>query len=366
MANKVIISGGGTGGHVFPAIAIANALRSIQPDIEILFVGANGKMEMEKVPDAGYDIFGLDIRGFNRESLAKNITLPFKVVGSMLKSKKILKDFKPDVVVGVGGYASGPILMMANFLGIPTLIQEQNSFPGKTNISLAKQAKKICVAYDGLQKYFPEDKIILTGNPIRRSSVLIEGKREQAIEMFDIDASHPTILVTGGSLGAKTLNDCVKANIQKFVDAEVQVIWQCGGNYFEPLADELVDTLPENIKLTPFLTHIDYAYSIADVVIARAGACTISELCAVGKPTILVPSPNVAEDHQSKNALALVNKNATILVKDSEAKDTLVDTVLSLLHDDNRRLTLGENIKSLAKEDADETIAWEILKLISK
>lgn len=364
MAHKVIISGGGTGGHIFPAIAIANALRRIEPDIEILFVGANGKMEMEKVPAAGYTIVGLDIQGFNRSSLFKNITLPFKMVDSLLKARRIINDFKADVAVGVGGYASGPLLMMANMMGLPTLIQEQNSFAGKTNKSLGKKAKKICVAYENMEQFFPADKVLLTGNPIRRTSVDIEGKKGDALVSFGLEAGKKTILVTGGSLGAGTLNDCVKHNIDKLNAAGVQVIWQCGSYYVEKLTAEIGDKLPNSIKMLAFLQKMDYAYAAADLIIARAGAGTISELCVVGKPVILVPSPNVAEDHQTKNAMALVNKSAAVMVKDVEAKDVLIDVALALLQDSERSDELSSNIQKLALLDADEVIANEVLKLI--
>lgn len=364
MAHRVIISGGGTGGHIFPAIAIANALRRIQPDIEILFVGALGKMEMEKVPAAGYQIIGLDIQGINRQSLLKNIFLPFKMVKSLWKARQIIKDFKADVAVGVGGYASGPLLMMANMMNIPTLIQEQNSFAGKTNISLGKKAKRVCVAYEGMEKFFPVENILLTGNPIRRASVAIEGKREEALASFGLASNKKTILLTGGSLGAGTLNDCIKQGIQKLVDANVQVIWQCGGYYYEKLKSELKATLPASIKLMPFVQDMSLAYAACDVIIARAGAGTISELCVVGKPAVLVPSPNVAEDHQTKNAMALVNKGAAIMVKDIEARGVLVDQVLGLLHSAEQSTKLSVNIKKLALLDADEVIAKEVLSLI--
>jgi len=366
MANRVIISGGGTGGHIFPAIAIANALRRIQPDIEILFVGANGKMEMEKVPAAGYDIIGLDIQGLNRQSLLKNLSLPFKMLKSLLKARNIIQSFKADVAVGVGGYASGPLLMMANMLGLPTLIQEQNSFAGKTNMSLGKKAKKICVAYEGMDKFFVGDKILLTGNPIRRSSVEITGKREEALSAFGLESDKKTILVTGGSLGAGTLNECVKLNLQSLRDANIQVIWQCGGYYYDKLREELSDKLPINIKLMPFLQRMDYAYAAADLIIARAGAGTISELCVVGKPTILVPSPNVAEDHQTKNAMALVTKGATMMVKDAEATTVLIAQAIDLLRNGEKCQLLSDNIKELALLDADEVIAKEVLKLINR
>lgn len=364
MAHKVIISGGGTGGHIFPAIAIANALRRMEPDMEILFVGANGRMEMERVPAAGYEIVGLDIQGIDRKSLLKNLTLPFKMLNSLLKARKIIKTFKADVAVGVGGYASGPLLMAANALGVPTLIQEQNSYAGVTNKQLSAKAKVICVAYDGMDKFFPTEKILMTGNPIRRLSVAIEGREREGLASFGLKEGKKTLLVTGGSLGAKTLNDCVLAGLEKFAEADVQVIWQCGSYYYEALKNTLQDSLPEGIALLPFLQRMDYAYAAADMVISRAGAGTISELCAIGKPVILVPSPNVAEDHQTKNAKALVDKHAAILVSDISARTNLVDTALSLLSDESQCFELGEQISKLAKLDADEVIANEVLKLI--
>lgn len=366
MANKVIISGGGTGGHIFPAIAIANALRRIEPNIEILFVGAEGKMEMEKVPAAGYTIVGLNIQGFNRSSLWKNLSLPFKMLDSLLKARRIIRDFNADVAVGVGGYASGPLLMMANMMGVPTLIQEQNSFAGKTNKSLGKKAKKVCVAYEGMEQFFAKEKLLLTGNPIRRTSVDIEGKKGEALVNFGLEAGKKTILVTGGSLGAGTLNECVKNNIEKLNAAGVQVIWQCGGYYVDKLTAELGGKLPNSIKMSAFLQKMDFAYAAADLIVARAGAGTISELCVVGKPVILVPSPNVAEDHQTKNAMALVNKEAAVMVKDVEARDILVDKILELLNDIPASEKLGQRIKEMALLDADEVIAKEVLKLIKE
>ncbi|MBE8719520.1 undecaprenyldiphospho-muramoylpentapeptide beta-N-acetylglucosaminyltransferase [Sphingobacterium pedocola] len=365
MTHKVIISGGGTGGHIFPAIAIANALRRAQPEIEILFVGAAGKMEMEKVPAAGYKIIGLDIQGINRQSLLKNISLPFKMIKSLWKSRQIIHEFGAEVAVGVGGYASGPLLMMANYIGIPTLIQEQNSFAGKTNKNLGKRAKKICVAYEGMDKFFPEGNVLLTGNPIRRTSVNISGKYSEAITSFGLEEGKRTILVTGGSLGANTLNECIKGSLDKLIQANVQVIWQCGGYYFEKLERELKGTLPANIKLLPFLQRMDYAYAAADLIIARAGAGTISELCVIGKPVILVPSPNVAEDHQTKNAISLVDKKAAIMVTDMSARIHLVNEALKLIRDEAICVELSENIKKLALLDADEVIANEVLKLIN-
>lgn len=366
MAHRVIISGGGTGGHIFPAIAIANALRRLEPDIEILFVGAKGRMEMDRVPAAGYEIIGLDIQGINRKSLMKNLSLPIKMLGSLLKARRVIRSFRADVAVGVGGYASGPLLMMAAGMGIPTLIQEQNSYAGVTNKRLGRKAKKICVAYEGMDKFFPKERLLLTGNPIRRSSVEIAGREREALASFGLKEGKKTILVTGGSLGAKTLNDCILEGLEKFSKRDIQVIWQCGNYYYEGLQQALDGRLGENVVLLPFLQRMDYAYAAADLVISRAGAGTISELCAVGKPVVLVPSPNVAEDHQTKNAQALVAKRAAVLVADTSARTTLVDTVLDLLADESRCLELGTQIKSLAMLDADEVIAKEVLKLINR
>jgi len=363
MAHKIIISGGGTGGHIFPAIAIANALLQQDPATKILFVGAKGRMEMERVPAAGYEIVGLDIQGINRQSIWKNISLPFKMISSLWKARKVLKDFEAEVAVGVGGYASGPLLMMANLIGVPTLIQEQNSYAGLTNKRLGVKAQKICVAYEGMEQFFSAEKVLLTGNPIRRSSVKIEGKREEALHAFAFDPSKKTILITGGSLGANTLNECVVEGLEKLITSDIQVIWQCGSYYFEKLQIALQDKLPPKIKMLPFLDRMDYAYAAADVIIARAGAGTISELCVVGKPVILVPSPNVADDHQTKNAIALTQHKAAEMVTDMSARMNLIDTILALLEDEAKQVELSENIKSLAKLDADEVIAREVLKL---
>jgi UDP-N-acetylglucosamine--N-acetylmuramyl-(pentapeptide) pyrophosphoryl-undecaprenol N-acetylglucosamine transferase len=366
MAIRVIISGGGTGGHIFPAVAIANALKALDPQNEILFVGANGRMEMEKVPAAGYQIVGLDIQGINRKEFWKNIFLPFKLFKSMNKARKIVREFKPDVAVGVGGFASGPLLMVANRLGIPTLVQEQNSYAGVTNKRLGNKAAKICVAYEGMEQFFPEEKLLLTGNPIRRASIEIEGKREEALAFFGLDANKKTILVTGGSLGARTLNESVMASLEKLDHANIQVIWQCGSYYFDQLSQELKDKLSDRIHMLAFLQRMDYAYAAADIIIARAGAGTISELCVVGKPVVLVPSPNVAEDHQTKNAMALVHKQAAVLVKDNEAKATLFDTAIALLNKESESHILARNIKKLALLDADVVIAKEVIKLANK
>lgn len=364
MAHRIIISGGGTGGHIFPAIAIANALRRLEPTAQILFVGAEGRMEMEKVPAAGYEIVGLNIQGIDRKSLLKNLTLPFKLIGSMMKARKVIREFGAQVAIGVGGYASAPLLMMAGNMGVPTLIQEQNSYAGVTNKRLAKRASRICVAYENMHQFFPADKIMLTGNPIRRESVEIEGLKEMALTSFGLKQDKKTILLTGGSLGANTLNKCVLSALEDISRQDVQVIWQCGSYYYESLKEKLGSQLPDNVCLLPFLQRMDYAYAAADVIISRAGAGTISELCVIAKPVVLVPSPNVAEDHQTKNANALVRKNAAVLVTDGEAEDKLIATAIEILKDTDRSKELSANIKSMALLDADEVIAKEVLKLI--
>ncbi|MEX8546279.1 MAG: undecaprenyldiphospho-muramoylpentapeptide beta-N-acetylglucosaminyltransferase [Mucilaginibacter sp.] len=363
MAKRIIISGGGTGGHIFPAIAIADALKKLHPETEILFVGANGRMEMDKVPAAGYQIIGLDIAGYQRGSILKNLSLPFKVLSSVSKAKSIIKNFKPDAVVGVGGYASGPLLYAASTKNLPILIQEQNSYAGITNKWLAKKAKQICVAFDGMEQFFPVDRIIKTGNPIRRTSVEIKGKREEAFESFNLNPNKKTILVTGGSLGAGTLNKCMLAGLQQLIDADVQLIWQTGKYYYQNVKEQLGENNHPNICVLEFLNRMDLAYAAADVIISRAGAGTIAELCMVKKAVVLVPSPNVAEDHQTKNALALVEKGAAILVKDADAEKTLVKTVLDLLQDENQQQKLSTQIGKLAMPDADINIAKEVLKI---
>ncbi|PTQ95025.1 UDP-N-acetylglucosamine-N-acetylmuramylpentapeptide N-acetylglucosamine transferase [Mucilaginibacter yixingensis] len=362
-SKRIIISGGGTGGHIFPAIAIANALKQIDPNTEILFVGAAGRMEMEKVPAAGYQIIGLQIQGIQRGSIMKNLMFPVKLVGSVRKALQIIKEFKPDAAVGVGGYASGPLLYAASLKGIPTLIQEQNSFAGVTNKWLGKKAKKICVAFDGMEKFFPADRIIKTGNPIRKESVAIAGKHMQALELFKLSPNKKTILLTGGSLGARTLNNSIKEGLQKLIDADVQLIWQTGKFYYKTLIEELGEDYHPNIRITEFLNRMDLAYAAADVIISRAGAGTIAELCVVKKPVILVPSPNVAEDHQTKNALALIGESAAVLVADRDASEKLVDTALALLNDKDKQKTLSTNIGKLAMPNADEVIAKEVIQI---
>ncbi|MDB5141634.1 MAG: murG [Mucilaginibacter sp.] len=359
----VIISGGGTGGHIFPAIAIANALRKLDPEIVILFVGAKGRMEMEKVPAAGYNIIGLDIQGIQRKSIWKNLLFPFKLIGSVIKSVRIIKKFRPHAAVGVGGYASGPLLYAASLMGVPYLIQEQNSFAGITNKRLGKKANKICVAFDGMEQFFPADRIIKTGNPVRRESVDIKDKREQAFEYFKLSPDKKTILVIGGSLGARTLNTSVITDLQKIMDADVQLIWQTGKYYYGAIRQELPNNDLENIRILEFLNRMDLAYAAADVIISRAGAGTIAELCVVGKPVILVPSPNVAEDHQTKNAKTLLNDNACEYVADRKAVNELIDAALLLLNDEEKKKILSDNISKLALPDADEDIAKEVIQI---
>jgi UDP-N-acetylglucosamine--N-acetylmuramyl-(pentapeptide) pyrophosphoryl-undecaprenol N-acetylglucosamine transferase len=361
---KIIISGGGTGGHVFPAIAIAKAIKVIEPNADILFVGANGKIEMEKVPKAGFPIEGLWISGFHRELTLRNLMFPFKLLSSLWKARQIVKRFNPDVAVGVGGYASGPTLQMAIRLGVPALIQEQNSYAGVTNKLLAKNVEKVCVAYDNMERFFEKEKIILTGNPVRQEITQIEGKRAEALQYFELHNRKHTVLIIGGSLGARTLNNAMEASFDAIANhQDVQYLWQCGALYYEEFKEGKTAQLP-NVYLTKFVDKMDLAYAVADVVISRAGATSISELCLVSKPAILVPSPNVAEDHQTKNAMALVAKNAAILVKDSEAKADMITTALTLLGDHNHQLQLSGNIKTLGRENAAERIAKEVLKLI--
>ncbi len=362
-SKKIIISGGGTGGHIFPAIAIANALKKLDPATEILFVGATGRMEMERVPAAGYRIIGLDIQGIQRKSILKNLLFPVKLIGSVIKALRIIRDFKPNAAVGVGGYASGPLLYAASVKGVPYLIQEQNSFAGITNKWLGKKAKKVCVAFDGMEQFFPKESIIKTGNPVRKQSVAIGGKREEAFTYFTLSPQKKTILVTGGSLGARTLNNSVLAGLENITGDDVQLIWQTGKFYYKDMTEQLGDGYSPNIKVLEFLDRMDLAYAAADVIISRAGAGTIAELCIVKKPVILVPSPNVAEDHQTKNAMALVHENAAILVKDQEAADKLVDTALNLLKDDAQQKILGNNIGKMALPNADEVIAKEVMQI---
>ena len=362
---KVIISGGGTGGHIFPALSIANALKRLNKDIEILFVGAEGKMEMGKVPEAGYKIVGLPVRGLQRKLTLNNLKVLWNLRRSLKKAKRVVREFKPDVVVGVGGYASGPIGKVATNAGIPLVLQEQNSYAGVTNKLLAKKAAKICVAYEGMERFFPKEKIIFTGNPVRKDLLNAVSERAEGIAFYGLDANKKTVLVTGGSLGAGSINKAMVRWLEKIAGwKDVQVIWQCGSYYHKELEEQLKGRMPENVKFMPFLKRMDLAYACADLVVARAGAGTISELCLLGKAVVLVPSPNVAEDHQTKNAMALVNKQAAVMVKDAEVVERLGEVMERLLQDDGERKSLSEHILTLAMKDSDEVIAREILKIV--
>ena len=364
---RIIISGGGTGGHIFPAVSIANAIKEQLPDTDILFVGAEGRMEMHRVPAAGYQIKGLPVAGFDRKNLLKNIPVLIKLFKSQRMARKIVKDFRPHAAVGVGGYASGPTLKVAGSMGIPTLLQEQNSYAGVTNKLLAKQAKKICVAYDGMERFFDKDKIILTGNPVRQGLRNHEVTREEAIRSFNLDPNKKTILILGGSLGARTINQCLMSNLDKVKASGVQFIWQTGKIYIEEARAAVAKAgeLPM-LHVTDFISDMASAYSAADLVISRAGAGSISEFCLLQKPVILVPSPNVAEDHQTKNALALVNKNAALYVKDVEAKELLLDKAIEAVGQPQLLKNLSKNIAELAFTDSANVIAKEVIKLAKK
>lgn len=363
---KFIISGGGTGGHIFPAISIADGLKERYPDCEILFVGAEHKMEMEKVPAAGYAIEGLSVAGFHRGEIWRNLSFPFKLLRSMMKARKIVTSFRPDCVIGVGGYASGPVLRVATNKGLPTVIQEQNSFAGVTNKILAKKVDKICVAYDKMERFFPAQKIVFTGNPIRRN--LIEGQKniEEARKFFQLEENKPVLLIVGGSLGARSINDSLLAQFDALKESGIQVIWQTGKFYYKSIGEKLERKLPGHIHLMEFIPRMDLAYAVADLVISRAGAGTISELCLVGKPSILVPSPNVAEDHQTRNAMALVEKDAAVLVKDSEAKEKLVPEALKLIADKIELEKLAANSTKMALPNATRDIVEVIAELLEK
>ncbi|WP_315086643.1 undecaprenyldiphospho-muramoylpentapeptide beta-N-acetylglucosaminyltransferase [Bacteroides heparinolyticus] len=375
---RLIISGGGTGGHIFPAISIANAIKELRPSAEILFVGAEGRMEMQRVPDAGYKIIGLPVAGFDRKRLWKNFAVLVKLVRSQWKARCIIKEFHPQVVVGVGGYASGPTLKMAGMMGIPTLIQEQNSYAGVTNKLLAKKADKICVAYEGMEKFFPAEKIIMTGNPVRQSLLTHLTSHEEAIRNFGLNPAKKTILILGGSLGARTINQTLTAELESIrANFDIQFIWQTGKIYInqvreaitaatgEPVRQPHIPAIP-NLYVTDFIKDMAQAYAAADLVISRAGAGSISEFCLLHKPVILVPSPNVAEDHQTQNALALVNKGAAIFVKDAEANEKLLPTALETVTNAEKLKSLSENIAALALPDSATIIAKEVLKLIKK
>lgn len=364
---RVIISGGGTGGHIFPAISIANALKEKHPECKILFVGAEGRMEMKKVPAAGYEIKALPICGFDRKNLLKNITVIYKILKSKRIARKIIKDFKPMAAVGVGGYASGPTLNVAEEMGIPTLLQEQNSYAGVTNKLLAKRADKICVAYEGMERFFPKEKIVLTGNPVRQDLLNHSKTREEILKEYGFDPKRKTLLIIGGSLGARTINESVLGQLTLIQDSNIQIIWQTGGYYFQDIQQELKEKRkPENLIVTDFITHMSEAYAAADLVISRAGASSISELCLLGKPSILVPSPNVAEDHQTKNAMALVNKEAAILVKDNEAVQRLIPTALETCQDGALLDRLSENIQKMSFRNSADVIAEEVYQLAVK
>lgn len=360
---KVLISGGGTGGHIFPAVSIANALRENYPNVEIQFVGAEGRMEMEKVPAAGYNIIGLPIMGMPRKLSLKWFKFVSSVIKSNRKAKKIIADFRPDVAVGVGGYASYPALNAASKAGVPCLLQEQNSYPGVVNKKLAGKVRKICVAYDNMERFFPAEKIMKTGNPVRQDIRNIDSKRNEALEFFGLEADKPIVLVVGGSLGALTINESIAGGLKKFADAGVQVIWQTGKGYIAT-ARGIVGEGMKGLYVNDFIYKMDLAFAAADVIVSRAGASTISELCIVGKPVVFVPSPNVAEDHQTKNAMALVNKDAALMVRDADARNTLVDKTLQLVADMPQREKLAQNIKKLELLDAANVIAGEVYKLV--
>ncbi len=362
MSPRIIIAGGGTGGHIFPAIAIANALKRLDPGIELLFIGAKGKMEMEKVPQAGYRIEGLDIAGFNRSSLIKNISLPFKLLKSFFQVRRILGAFRPDAVVGVGGYSSFPVLRYAQARGIPTFIHESNSFAGKSNMLLGKKATRIFAASDGMEKFFPAEKILITGNPVRRSIVNNTIGRDEGIRFFGLDPAKQTVLSTGGSLGAKGINEAIAAGLNEFEKNGIQLIWQTGKPFAAKAAAAAAGR--KEVWTRDFITQMEYAFSAADMVVSRSGAMSIAELCVAGKPVIFVPFPHAAEDHQTANALNLVTKKAGLLVKDPEANEKLVSRVIDLSKDKELQTELKKNIGRLATTNADELIAKEILKWI--
>ncbi len=365
---KFILSGGGTGGHIYPAVAIANELKSRFPDAEFLFVGAKDKMEMQKVPQSGYKIEGLWIAGLQRKLTLQNAMFPFKLMDSLWKSRKIIKKFKPNVVIGTGGFASGPLLQMANMLNIPTVIQEQNSYPGITNKLLSKKANTICVAYENLERFFPKDKMILTGNPVRQDLIDIESKRAEAIQYFNLDANKKTVLVLGGSLGARRVNQLIEKELNNFISQDVQVIWQCGKLYFEEYkkynSNKLLTDNSQLITVLAYIDRMDLVYAAADIVISRAGASSVSELCIVGKPVIFIPSPNVAEDHQTKNAQSVVDRKGAIMLKESELDEQFSLVFEALLKDQGKQDLLSKNIRQLALPNATKEIVDEIVNLI--
>lgn len=362
---RVIVSGGGTGGHIFPAVSIADAVRSLRPDARILFVGAEGRMEMQRVPAAGYEIKGLPVAGFDRRNLLKNFGVVMKLMKSRRMAKDIIRDFRPDVAVGVGGYASGPTLNMAQKMGVPTLLQEQNSYAGVTNKLLAKKARRICVAYDGMERFFPAERIVMTGNPVRQTLLTVRIPKEEAVKEFGLEPGKRTVLIVGGSLGARTLNESVLANLSLIrQQGMVQFIWQTGKYYSEEIARRLKESYcPPNLKVMDFIGNMNAAYAAADLVISRAGAGSISEFCLLGKPVILVPSPNVAEDHQTKNAMALVNKDAALYVADAEAVKTLIPLAVNTVNSVQELDTLSRNIRRMGRPDAARIIAEEVVAL---
>jgi UDP-N-acetylglucosamine--N-acetylmuramyl-(pentapeptide) pyrophosphoryl-undecaprenol N-acetylglucosamine transferase len=360
---KIILSGGGTGGHIYPAIAIANELKSRFPEAEFLFVGAKDRMEMEKVPQAGYRIEGLWISGIQRKLTIKNLSFPFKILSSLWKARKIIKSFKPDVAIGTGGFASGPLLQVAVSNNIPSLIQEQNSYPGITNKILAKKAKTICVAYDGLERFFPKEKIIKTGNPVRQSLLDIETKTDEAKKIFNLDPKKLTLLVVGGSLGSRRINQLIEKELDFFDTQKIQIIWQCGKLYYQQY--KLYGNI-QNVQVYEFINNMDFAYAAADIVLSRAGAGSVSELCIVGKPVIFIPSPNVAEDHQTKNAMSIVKEDAALMIKEEDLDANFENTFSQLVNSPEKQKTLGENIKKLALVNATKDIVDEVEKLLKE
>lgn len=361
---KVIVSGGGTGGHIFPAVAIANAIKKKYPEADILFVGAKGKMEMEKVPKAGYPIKGLWISGLQRKLTLENLLFPVKVFTSLIHSMFIIKSFKPDVAIGVGGYAGGPLLKAATLLGVPAVIHESNSFPGITNKLLGKGVDRICVAFAGMEKYFPKNKLVVTGNPVRQEILSLGGKREQGLKHFLLDASRPVVLVIGGSQGARSINEAIDASLEEFKQNRFQVLWQTGVHYKNKASLAVEKLVYDGVKNHEFIYEMDLAYAVADIVVSRAGAMSVSELALVAKPSILVPFPHAAEDHQTKNAMALVMKEAAILVKDEQAKEQLYPAILELIADSSKMESLVTNINEMAISDADQLILKEVESLL--
>ena len=361
---KIIISGGGTGGHIFPAVSIANEIRNQFPDAEILFIGAEDRMEMERVPAAGYKIIGLPVSGFNRSHILKNFGVMVKLAKSLRMAKKIIRDFKPDIAIGVGGYASGPTLWMASSLKIPILIQEQNSYAGVTNKLLGKRASKICVAYRSMEKFFPADRIVITGNPVRKDLENVREKDSEALSYFGLEADKPVLLIVGGSLGARTINMGVKKGLKSLIDAGIQVVWQTGKYYYKSIKEELDDKNYKGLWFSDFISRMDYAYAVSDLIVSRAGAGTISELCLLKKAAILVPSPNVAEDHQTKNARALSDSGAAIFLSDSAAEEQLASSAIEVLGDKDKLISLSEQIALFAQHKSAERIVDEAVKIM--